>query len=87
MTFSTPEQAIAEALFLGLMAPGESEAQVCAVLAEEIAADHESLIEQAVELAEGCGVGTVRAGDDRGRGMTRSKPHRLRTCIYSRLSR
>jgi len=50
-TFSTPEQAVAEALFLGLMAPGESEAQACALLAEEIARDH-GLDEQAVELCK-----------------------------------
>jgi hypothetical protein len=32
------EQAVVEALFLGLMAPGESEAQAAATLAEELAA-------------------------------------------------
>ena len=49
-TFSTPEQALAEALFLGLMAPGESEAQACAMLAEEIAADNG--LDETVELAK-----------------------------------
>jgi hypothetical protein len=50
-TFSTAEQALVEALFLGLMAPGEGEAQACAMLAEEIAVEH-GLDEQTVELAK-----------------------------------
>jgi hypothetical protein len=50
-TFSTPEQALTEALFLGLMAPGEDEAQACALLAEQIAAEH-GVDEQTVELAK-----------------------------------
>ena len=37
-TFDTPEQALAEALLLGLMAPGDSEARACAMLAEELEA-------------------------------------------------
>lgn len=48
-SFDTPEQALAEALFLELMAPGESEAQACAMLAEEIAA---GLDEHTVELCK-----------------------------------
>ena len=35
-SFDTDEQAIMEALFLGLMAPGESEAEAAANLAEEL---------------------------------------------------
>ena len=34
----TEEQAVVEALFLGLMAPGKSEAAAAATLAEELAA-------------------------------------------------
>ena len=37
-TFDTDEQAPVEALFLGLMAPGKSEAAAAAKLAEELAA-------------------------------------------------
>ncbi len=37
-SFDTDEQAVVEALFLGLMAPGESEAAAAAKLAEELAA-------------------------------------------------
>lgn len=47
-SYATPEQALTEALFLGLMAPGESEAQACAMIAEEFAA---GLGEQTVEIA------------------------------------
>ena len=36
-SFDTDEQALVEALFLGLMAPGESEAEAVSVLAEELA--------------------------------------------------
>jgi hypothetical protein len=50
-TFTTPEQALTEALFLGLMAPGEDEARACAELAEQIAAEHD-LDQQTVELAK-----------------------------------
>jgi hypothetical protein len=46
-----PEDALVAALFLGLMAPGEDEAQACAMLVEQIAAEH-GLDEQAVELAK-----------------------------------
>jgi len=35
-TFDTPEQALTETLFLALIAPGESEAQAAAKLAEEL---------------------------------------------------
>ena len=37
-TFDTPKQALAEALFLELVAPGEPEAQAASMLAEELAA-------------------------------------------------
>ena len=37
-SFDTDEQAVVEALLLGLMAPGESEAEAVAMLAEELAA-------------------------------------------------
>jgi hypothetical protein len=37
-SFDTDEQALVEALFLGLMAPGKSEAAAAATLAEELAA-------------------------------------------------
>jgi hypothetical protein len=37
-SFDTDEQAVIEALFLGLMAPGKSEAAAAAKLAEELAA-------------------------------------------------
>jgi hypothetical protein len=50
-TFSTPEQALAEALFLGPMAPDEGAAQACALLAEQIAVDN-GLDEKDVELAK-----------------------------------
>jgi len=46
--FRTPEQAVAEALFLALMAPDEPRARLCARLAEGIAAEHR-LDAQAVE--------------------------------------
>ena len=36
--FDTDEQAVVEALFLGLMAPGKSEAAAAAKLAKELAA-------------------------------------------------
>ena len=36
-SFDTDEQAVVEALFLGLMAPGESEAEAASVLADELA--------------------------------------------------
>jgi hypothetical protein len=36
--FATDEQAVVEALFLGLMAPGESEAAAASMLASELAA-------------------------------------------------
>ena len=38
ISFDTDEQAVVEALFLGLMAPGKSEAAAAAKLAEELAA-------------------------------------------------
>ena len=41
-SFDTDEQAVVEALFLGLMAAGESEAQAAAALAEELAAGMDS---------------------------------------------
>ena len=47
--FDTPEQALAEALFLGLMALGESEAQAASWLAEEIAV---ALDAETVELCK-----------------------------------
>ena len=37
-SFDTNEQGVVEALFLGLMAPGEAEAEAASVLAEELAA-------------------------------------------------
>ena len=37
-SFDTDEQAVVEALFLGLMAPGESETEAAATLAAELAA-------------------------------------------------
>ena len=37
-SFNADEQAVVEALFLGLMAPGKSEAAAAAKLAEELAA-------------------------------------------------
>ena len=40
-SFDTDEQAVVEALFLGLMAPGKSEAAAAAKLAEELAAGME----------------------------------------------
>lgn len=46
-SFDTDEQAVVEALFLGLMSPGESEAQAAAALAEELAAGmDEATVEQ-----------------------------------------
>jgi hypothetical protein len=36
--FDTDEQAVVEAFFLGLRAPGESEAEAASMLAEELAA-------------------------------------------------
>jgi hypothetical protein len=50
-TFETPEQALSEALFLALMAPGESEARAATTLAEELAAGF-GLDAEAVELAK-----------------------------------
>ena len=78
-TFTTPEQALAEALFLALMAPGESEAQAAAMLAEEIAADH-GLDEQAVEFAKAAAL-AVRArgfGHSVGRDLGVQRRHRDR---------
>ncbi len=50
-TFETAEQALAEALFLALMAPGESEAQAASMLADELASDF-GRDAAAVELAK-----------------------------------
>jgi hypothetical protein len=46
---TTQEQALAEALYLGLIAPGDEEAQAAAQLAEEIA---EGLDVSTVELCQ-----------------------------------
>jgi hypothetical protein len=50
-TLDRPEQALAEALFLALISPGESEAQAASTLAEELAADF-GLDAAAVKLAK-----------------------------------
>ena len=55
-TFETIEQALVEALFLGLMAPGEEEAQAAALLAEELAY---GLDAESVELCKAAALETT----------------------------
>ena len=45
-SFDTDEQAVVEALFLGLMAPGESEAEAASMLEELVAGMDEATMEE-----------------------------------------
>ena len=64
---TTQEQALVEALFLGLMAPGEDEAQAAAMLAEEFPVGmDESTVEKAKAYA------LERFGDARAGSSARS---------------
>jgi hypothetical protein len=57
-SFETVEQALVEALYLGLIAPGDDEAKACAVLAEGLAA---GLPENVVEVCRAAAIERVHA--------------------------